>query len=117
MSQFCFFLISVSFFSNHLSVKAGPPESAHMYRTWLLLWLGHISQDLHLQVVQPSRIHALSDCAIRGAGGQGSAPAPLCGPNPNPHSTRLGEDSAQGDDGHGKSQQPGNYPLKSYFEI
>lgn len=63
-----------------------------MHGAWLHVRLEQISQSLYLQMVHSSGLHAMSDCAVCGAGAQGAAPPPLRGPNPNPHSTRLGKD-------------------------
>lgn len=71
-----------------------------MHVAWLHLRLEQIPSTLDLQMVHSSRLHAVSDCAVCGAGAQGAAPPPVRGPNPNSHSTRLGEDAAQRGDRH-----------------
>lgn len=95
MSTFTFNMISFFFC---FSVEAGPPDPDDMHSTWLPLRLEQISSCLYLQVVHSSGLHAVSDCAFCGAGAQGAAPPPLRGPNPDPHSTGLGEEPAKGRD-------------------
>lgn len=43
-----------------------------------------------------SGLHALSGGAYCGVGAQAAAPPALCGPQPQPHSTGLGEDWSRG---------------------
>lgn len=90
------------------AVKAGPPNPVLMHCACLHLWLEQISSSLYLQMVHASGIHAVSDCAIFGVGVQGAAASSVRGPHPHPHSTRLGENPAQGRDGWGQSHQPVN---------
>lgn len=71
-----------------------------MHGTRLHLRLEQISSPLDLQMVHSSGLHAVPDCAVCGAGAQGAASPPLRGPNSNPHSSRVGEVSAERGEGY-----------------
>lgn len=77
-----------------LPVQAGIPDAVLLYLSHLPVRLGQVSSSL--QVAHSSGLHALSGGAFCGHGAQAAAPPALCGPQPQPHSTGLGEDGSRG---------------------
>ena len=79
-----------------LLVQAGPPHVVALHAPHLPVWLEQVPEPLHLQVVDPAGLHAVSGGAFRGPGPQAADGAALCGPEPGPHTAGLGADGAGG---------------------
>uniref|UniRef100_A0A8C5B0C1 Metalloreductase STEAP4-like n=1 Tax=Gadus morhua TaxID=8049 RepID=A0A8C5B0C1_GADMO len=77
-------------------VQAGPPHVVALHAPHLPVWLEQVPEPLHLQVVDPAGLHAVSGGAFRGPGPQAADGAALCGPEPGPHTAGLGADGAGG---------------------
>ena len=82
-----------------LSVQAWSPDSYCMHGPWIHIRLEQVPEALHLQVVDPAGLHAVSGGALRGPGPQAADGAALRGPEPGPHTAGLGEDGAGGGQG------------------
>ena len=91
-----------------LLVQAGPPHVVALHAPHLPVWLEQVPEPLHLQVVDPAGLHAVSGGAFRGPGPQAADGAALCGPEPGPHTAGLGADGA----GRGEGQPQGHYSLR-----
>ena len=78
------------------TVQVGPPYLAALHSPHLPVMLGQVIAFLDLQVVDPSRLHAVSGPAHRGAVAQAAAHQFLCGLQPQSHKAGLGEGAVWG---------------------
>lgn len=78
-------------------VQTWIPDSVLLYLPHLPIRLEQIPQSGHLQMVHSSSLHARSGGAHCSDRAQAADPHALCGPQPHPHSKRLGEDGSRGE--------------------
>ena len=93
-----------------LLVQAGPPDVVALHAPYLPVRLEQVPVSLHLQVVDPARLHAESGGALRGPGPQAADGAALRGPETGPHTAGLGERGAGGR-GHQATNDIGGAPI------
>lgn len=77
-------------------VQAGIPDVILLHLSHLPVWLEQVPFTQLLQMVHASSLYALSGGAYCGDSAQTVDTPALCGPQPHPHSTGLGEDWSRG---------------------